>query len=181
MKSSILYNPFNRIAGFNSLIVGLIGFIIVTFLAFETGTHFIGLLSFDFAKDSDYWFFFTEHFSNWLLTSTFMYISGLILSKSKIRIIDVLGTTLLSRIPLIIVPLLRLLPFFQSFLDQSWQIYILMGFYLFSVIWTIALLFNSFKISCNLKNEKLITSFIVSLIASETITRLIIISLTFKT
>jgi hypothetical protein len=178
MKSSNLFNPFNQIAGFKSLNFGLIGLLIVTYLAFITGTHFNGLLNINFAKDSDYWVFITESITNWLLISAFIYISGLILSKSKIRVIDILGTTLLSRIPLIIAPLIRIIPAFQSFMILSWQMYFVIGFYLISLIWTIILLFNAFKISCNLKNEKLIISFIISILLSEICTKLIIILLT---
>lgn len=174
MRSSNLYNPFNQIAGLKSLIIGLIGLLITTYLAFITGTHFNGLLNIDFAKDSDYWVFLTENISNWLLISAFMYISGLILSKSKIRVIDIFGTTLLSRVPLIITPLIRTLPVFQSFMHQSWQLYALEGVYLISLIWTIILLFNAFTISCNLKSEKLIISFIVSMTLSEICTKTVI-------
>jgi len=178
MRRCNLFNPFNQITGFKSLYFGLIGLLIVTYLAFITGTHFNGLLNINFAKDSDYWVFTTESISNWLLISAFMYISGLILSKSKIRVIDILGTTLLSRIPLIIAPLIRIIPAFQSFMILSWQMYFVIGFYLISLIWTIILLFNAFKISCNLKNEKLIISFIISILLSEICTKLIIILLT---
>jgi hypothetical protein len=181
MKVNYLYNPFTRIAGLESLVIGFAGLLLVSFLSYQTGTHLNGLANIGFAKDSDFNFYLTEHLSNWISTSVFFYLSGLFLSKTKIRIIDVLGTSLLARIPLIIAPLIRLIPYFQSFLFQSWEMYLLDGIYLLSAIWTIVLLFNSYKISCNLKNEKLITSFIVSLIVSETITRLIINSLTFKT
>jgi len=174
MKSSNLYNPFTKIAGFKSFIIGLTGLLITSYLAFLTGTHFNGLLNIDFAKDADYWVFLTENLSNWLLMSIFMYASGLMLSKSKIRIVDILGTTLLSRIPLVIAPLFRILPVFQSFVFQSWEMYFIIGFYLVSLIWTIILFFNAFKISCNLKNEKLIVSFIVSILLSEICTKLIL-------
>lgn len=180
MRSSNLYNPFTKIAGFKSFIIGLTALLINTYLAFKTGTHFktgtyfSDLFSIDFAKDSDYWVFLTESLSNWLFISTFLYISGLILSKSKIRVIDILGTTLLSLIPLIITPLIRMLPVFQSFMHQSWQRDTIEGVYLISLVWTIILLFNAFKISCNLKNERLVTSFIISIILSEICTKIFI-------
>jgi hypothetical protein len=174
MRNNALYNPFYQVAGFKSLVIGSLVFLIVTSVAFKTGTHFNGLLNFDLAKDSGYLVFAAEHAINWLFTSLFMYISGLILSKSRIRLIDIAGTVLLARIPLIIMPLIRLLPVFQSFFAQSWQIYLLMGIYLFSLIWSLALLFNAFKISCNLKGERLIISFILSMILSEICTKTVI-------
>lgn len=174
MRAINLYNPFTQIAGFKSLLLGSIGLMSTTIIAYKTGTHFNGLLNIDFAKDSDYWVFLTENVSNWIFLSTFMYLSGIILSKSKIRAIDILGTALLSRIPLIIAPLIRTIPIFQSFAFQSWEMYFVTGVYLISLIWTIALLFNACKISCNLKNEGLVVSLIVCLVISEVCTKIFI-------
>jgi len=172
MKARYLYNPFTQIAGFKSFITGIGGFLITTYLAFKTGTHFNGLLNIGFAKDSDYWVFLTENLSGWLFISISLHLSGLILSKSKIRPIDTFGTALLSRIPLILTPLIRTIPIFQSFVIHSWEMYFIVGLYFISLIWTIILLFNAFRISCNLKNEKLIGSFILSLILAEVCTEL---------
>jgi hypothetical protein len=174
MRAINPFNPFAQIAGLKSLVLGFLGLFFTTFLAFKTGTHFYGMLNIDYAKDSDYWVFLTENVSSWILLSFFLYLSGIILSKSRIRAIDILGTTLLSRIPLIIAPLIRTMPLFQSFEFQSWEMYFVKGVYLISLIWTIVLLFNAYKISCNLKNERLVVSFIVSLIISETCTEIFI-------
>lgn len=172
MKSKFLYNPFAQIAGWLSFIIGIVGFLLTTYLAFKTGTHFSGLLNIDFARDSDYWVFLTENLSGWLFIAIFLHLSGLILSKSKIRAIDTFGTALLSRIPLVLTPLIRTIPMFQSFVIHSWEMYFVTGFYLVSMIWTIILLYNAFRISCNLRNERLIVSFIISLILSEVCTKL---------
>ncbi len=177
MKSKVLYNPFNQVAGFLSLILGLFGLSVVTWLAFITGTHFNGLTHIAFARDSEYWVFLTESLSNWFFIAAFMHLSGLILSKSRIRAIDVWGTTLLSRLPLVITPMIRTLPVFQSFLIQSWQRYFLHGVYLTSLIWFLILLFHAFKISCNLKNDKLVASFIISMVLAEICTTIFLKSI----
>lgn len=174
MRAINLYNPFTQIAGFKALFSGLIGLLNTTLFAYITGTHFNGLLNIDLAKDSDYWVYLTENVSNWIFISFLMYLSGIILSRSKVRAIDILGTTLLSRIPLIIVPVIRTMPLFQSFAFQSWERLFLLGVYLISMIWTIALLFNAYKISSNLKNERLVVSFVVSLVISEICTKIFI-------
>ena len=172
MKSRFLYNPFTQIAGLPSFIIGVAGFFLTTYMAFKTGTHFNGLLNIDFARDSDYWVFLTENLTGWLFISVFLHLSGFILSKSKIRAIDTFGTALLSRIPLVLTPFIRIIPMFQSFVIHSWEMYFVIGFYLISMIWTIILLFNAFRISCNLKNERLLISFFVSLILAEVCTKL---------
>jgi hypothetical protein len=174
MKTRYFYNPFTQIAGFKSLFIGTAGLLITTYLAFNTGTHFNGLLNIDFAKDSAFWVYLIENLSNWFFIAIFLHISGLILSESKIRAIDIIGTTSLSRIPLMLTPLIRKIPLFQSFVIQSWEMYFIMGLYLVSLIWTIILLYNAFRISCNLRNERLIVSFIVSIIISEVCTKFVL-------
>jgi hypothetical protein len=172
MKARYLYNPFTQIAGWPSFFIGTAGFFLTTHLAFNSGTHLIGSLGLNLAKDSDYWIYLMENLTSWLLISIFLHSSGLILSESKIRVIDTLGTALLSRIPLILTPLIRTIPPFQSFVYRSWEMYFLEGMFIFSAIWTITLLYNAFRISCNLKAEKLIGSFILSLILAEICTNL---------
>ncbi len=163
MESKLLFNPFTRIAGTKSLIVGLIALLITSFLAYLTGTHFYGFYIIN-AKNSDFWVYLVENISNWLFISVFLFVSGLIFSKSKIRAIDIFGTTLLSMIPLIIVPVVRLIPGLQTFATQSFARYAFGLVSIIAVIWTISLLFNAYKVSSNLKNEKLIISFIVCLV-----------------
>jgi len=180
MNSHYLINPFIRIAGYKSLIIGFAGLLLISFISFITGTHLNGLLDVSFAKDSKFIYYFLEHIIGWIAIFTFLFLSGIILSKTQFRLIDILGTTLLARLPLIIAPIIRLLPYFQSFVFQSWEMYFIYGVYLLSAIWTIVLLFNAFKISCNLKNERLIISFAVSMILSEITTQLILNSITFK-
>jgi hypothetical protein len=171
MKSKFFFNPFILIAGIESFLTGLSVLLLTSYLAYKTGTHYYGL-TIDFAKDSDFWVYLVENSSHWLLLSILLFTAGLIFSKSKLRAIDIFGTTLFSRIPLIIVPLIRTVPIFQSFSFQSAAMYLITGIYLISLIWTIVLLFNAFKVSCNLKNEKLIISFIVGILLSEAFTRI---------
>jgi len=133
MESKLLFNPFTRIAGIKSLIIGLIALFITSFLAYLTGTHFYGI-NFIPAKDSGFWVYLAENISNWMFISIFLFASGLIFSKSKIRAIDIFGTTLLSRVPLLIILLIRLFPIFQSFIFPSTSFYIIIAIYLILLI-----------------------------------------------
>ncbi len=170
--NKVIYNPYLKIAGLKSFLIGLLGLFVTSYLAYKTGTHFNGLLNIDFAKDSNFLIYIIENSSQWFILSICFISSGLILSKSKIRVIDIFGTTLFSRIPLIITPLFRTIPKFQSFAFQSPLMYVIISIYVFSLIWTIILLYNAYRISCNLKNEKLIVSFIVCIILSEALTKI---------
>lgn len=171
MNSKVLYNPFYYFAGFKSFFIGLAGFLVTCYLTYKTGTHFNGLLNIDFAKDSDFWVYLLENISQWIILSITLYLAGFILSKSKIRFIDILGTTLLSRLPLLIAPLFRTITVFQSFGYQSVAMYFILIIYYFSLCWTIALLFHAYKVSCNLKDNKLIVSFIICTLLTEVLTK----------
>jgi hypothetical protein len=174
MKNKFIFNPFVQIAGLKSLCIGLSVLFVTSYISYKTGTHFYGLVNIDFAKDSDFWIYLVEISSHWIILSILFYLAGSILSKSKLRAIDIFGTTLFARIPLVIAPLIRIIPVFRSFAFQSASMYLIIAIYMVSLIWTVVLLFNAFKISCNLKNEILIVSFIVSIILSEVLTKLLL-------
>jgi hypothetical protein len=174
MNRKLCLNPFLIIAGMNSFLLGLMGLLLTSYIAYKTGTHFNGLANIDFAKDSDFWVYLFENCSHWIILSILLFAAGLLLSTSRIRVIDIFGTTLFSRIPLIITPLIRTLKIFQSFVIQSVQMYFLIGVYLISMVWTIVLLFNAYKVSCNLKNERLIISFAIVMIVSEILTKILL-------
>lgn len=178
MKIKKLYNPFIYIAGVKSLVIGIISLAITTLLAYLSGTHFGGLFTINFAKDADYWFFAAENTIHWLFLSAFIYVSGVILSKSRIRFIDILGTALMSRMPLMLTPLFRTLPVFESFMVRSWEMYVLIVIYVISLVWTLILLFNAIKVSCNLKNDRLTIAYILCLLLSEICTQVAVYILT---
>lgn len=178
--TNYLINPYYRIAGFKSLLVGFIGLLLLSFASFKTGTHFYGFSNIDFAKDSFFVFYALEHAISWLVFAVFAFLLGLFLSKSSVRAIDFLGTSLLARIPLIITPIIRITPIFQSFLFHSFEMYFIIVVYLISLAWTIVLLFNGYKISSNLKSNRLIISFIIVLVISEIITHVSIHLLIIK-
>jgi hypothetical protein len=136
---------------------------------------------------------------NWLVASTLFYLGSLLLSKSSVRMVDIYGTQALARFPY----------FFASFTGFSGGLN-LFGKYLlwtfmkhgepieistmekFSAvsiiiismgltIWMVALMFNAFKISANLKGAKLILTFttvmIISLVVLSYVSKLIILKI----
>ena len=171
INRQLLYNPFTYLAGFKSLIIGLIILIIISLLAYTTGTHYIGYININFAKDSPFWIYLVENAIHGISVSLVFYIAVLMLSKSRIRMVDIVGTILTSKIPLLIVPVIRLFHPFDSFSIFSAPMYLLIVIYLISIIWSVTLMFNAFRISCNLKQDKLILSFIIGLVISDAITQ----------
>jgi len=176
---SLLFNPFERIAGSKALIVGLIFFIISTALAHLGGVVFNGILSIQLIP-INLTQAFIVHGLSLLLLILVMYVTGLIFSPSSIRFIDVVGTMTLSRAPLVLVGAMVSLPI----VNGSWRKFvssILMGetpsdplvvpificsmiVTLICIIWFIVLAYNAFSVSCNIKGMKNNIVFTVSLV-----------------
>lgn len=111
----------------------------------------------------------------WIIPTALLYLCGLLLSKSKIRIIDILGTTAFAQIILLLMIAPMLLPavsqcsaevmaFVQSGADASslsmlplvvysfWSMICLVLFF----IWN----YNAFAVSCNVSGKWAILTFI---------------------
>lgn len=163
----MIFNPFTRLAGWAALLIGVVGLVLTTGLSYITGTHFFGLLMFGFAKNSPLWVYAVELAAHWLVMSAVAYITGLVFSKTRIRAIDVLGTILMSKLPLLILPLIRLLKPFQSFSFLSFQMFFLVIIYLTLLVYICILIYNAFSVTFNLKGKHLVIVYISSLILTE--------------
>lgn len=174
-----LFNPFLRIAGFTSLWIGLLILILASGLGMFSRCHFDGALDVHIGAQTPLWFYFAESLIAWILLFLSLYIAGSLSSKSKIRLIDVAGTTVLARWPMIFVALIALgvkdLP--RNITDVGAPLIIFgLASIAFSV-WMIALLYNAYSVSCNVKGSRGTISFITALIIAEVLSKLIIIKL----
>ena len=169
-----LFNPFRYIAGTKALVLGIIFIISSALMLYsdnmiqDSYVH-IGL------ADVTLWQVLLVQFMWWIIPAVLLYTGGLLLTKSHIRIIDVLGTTAFSQLLLIpmIAPLL--LPIVKDgsmrvvdnllqgvaastgdllavMLNGIWSTLLLVLFY----IWN----YNAFSTSCNVKGSKAIIFYI---------------------
>lgn len=109
-----LINPFERIAGLEALLWGLAGMVVSTALSFYSGWHYHGLLHFGPAPNPAWWCYAVEHLAVWLIPAVMFYLGGLLLSRSRIRMVDVLGTVVFAQLPLIVMNLFNFLPPMQK-------------------------------------------------------------------
>jgi hypothetical protein len=198
MNNSIirfLLNPFERIAGFQALSWGILGLLVSTALAYPTGYHYHGLLHYGPASNPAWWCFAAEHLIVWIVPALLFYIGGIVLSRSKIRILDVFGTVLFAQIPLLFTNLISFLPIYkqmstidtsaslQDQITQANNLILQPGFWLgiwFSlvlvvfVIWMGYWLLKALAVSCNLKGKNLVILFCIGLFGGDFICRLII-------
>lgn len=174
-----LFNPFVYIAGTKALIVG-IGIMIITAITSTFGhVHFDGAIDMHFGKEVPAIQYFLEQAINWISLSAFFLLAGLLFSSSSVRIIDIMGTVALARWPTLLAALVGIaikapklddLDFedagqLMSLLTPSFILLSLLC--LFFIIWMIALLYNAFVVSCNLKGNKAVVLFVTSLILAE--------------
>lgn len=174
----LLFNPFVRIAGFHSLVYGLIAIAISAMIGYINAAHFDGVLDFHVGRNAPIHVFFIQGLMNWLILSFILFVCGITLSKSKIRLIDVFGTQALARWPMLILTSIVFIPFFNNTSSTSSSGVLQIISYLI-IIWMVSLMYNAYKISCNLRGTKLIASFIGGLISAEILSKIIIVQFVF--
>ena len=169
-----IFNPFRYIAGAKSLIFGLI-FIATSILLLYSGGYIqdsyihIGMAA------APLWKVAAMQILWWVLPAGILYLCGLMLSKSKIRVIDILGTTAFAQIILLLMIAPMLLPVVMNnsmeliaalqsgvtpqtaslmpiIIYSIWSLICLVVFY----IWN----YNAFAVSCNVGGWKAIVAFI---------------------
>ena len=169
-----IFNPFRYIAGAKSLIFGLI-FIATSILLLYSGGYIqdsyihIGMAA------APLWKVAAMQILWWVLPAGILYLCGLMLSKSKIRVIDILGTTAFAQLILLLTIAPMLLPVVMNNMLESvaslqtgavpdmaeftpmiiysiWSLICLVLFY----IWN----YNAFAVSCNVGGWKAIVAFI---------------------
>ena len=169
-----LFNPFRYIAGTKALVLGIVFIISSALLLYSNDMIQDSYIHLGIA-DAALWQVMLVQFAWWIIPAILLYAGGLLLTKSHIRIIDILGTTAFSQLLLIpmIAPLL--LPAVKDgslrivenllqgvsaatndllavMLYGIWSTLLLILFY----IWN----YHAFATSCNLKGWKPITFYI---------------------
>ncbi|HNW51063.1 MAG TPA: hypothetical protein PKH79_08275 [Prolixibacteraceae bacterium] len=186
--SKYLFNPFRYIAGWESLAAGVIALLATSVIAYFSHIHFPDLISVKTNPGIPYYVLLFENTINWLVPSILLYLSALIFSQSSVRVIDIFGTQALARAPYLIAALTGISGTIDKFgkytlwktvnvgdpvVMSTGEIMLAITLLLFMVlatIWMIALMYNAFKVSANIKGPKLIIPFIVVMVLSTAIT-----------
>lgn len=179
---NLLFNPFIRIAGWQAFALGMLFVLLTGVIGAYAG------VSFDGALDSH----ITEYLS---MKDSFLFlgidavsivviffITGLILSR-QLRFVDILGTMVLARAPMILLAIFGLFvtPVSSAEIIADPMVILLNpGLIIFSVIgvltliWVVALMYNGFKVSTGIKGVRLTVGFIVGLIVAEVVSKILI-------
>lgn len=187
--TNFIFNPFHRIAGGKALLWGLLGIIVAGLLAYYAKSRFDGFIDFHFGfNDNSNAFYIFDGCIAWFIGCVLLYIAGKLSSTTNFRTIDIIGTTALARLPLILQPLLVILlgiedvqidqaAIVEAVLQNNYEdLHLpLLEFTVLGIsaiaftIWYIILLYKAFVISTNAKGGKAITAFVVAIIIAEII------------
>lgn len=176
-----LINPFTRIAGWQAFGLGMVFVVAMGFLGAYNSIAFDGVIDmhmFDITIQQSFLYLGIDLVSLVLV----MWITGLIVSKN-FRFIDILGTITLAKAPFLI---LAIAGFFTTTPDlseiyknpyvifQSTSFIILLVLSLPVIIWSITLTYNALKVSCDIKGSKLTIAFIIAMLISEIVSKVLI-------
>lgn len=101
-----------------------------------------------------------------------LYLSALLISKSNVRIIDILGTQILAKAPFLLASAISFIPFFQfemtTAIPEITVNLLVFGIVSLAIIvWVVVLMYNAYSVSANVTGTKAIVTFIVSLVLAE--------------
>ena len=194
-----LFNPFTRIAGGSSILLGLLSIVLASWIGAQKNIHFDGVLDMHVGPTFPLWVFVGEGMVSWICMCICLWIAGKGISHTSFRSLDLFGTQALARWPTVITAIVSLLPGFHRFTDQLVRaiqanpifpqitfatsdkivflavvISMLMG-----TVWMVALMWKSFSLCCNVRGTKAVLSFTVSLIFAEVLSKVLIAQLPY--
>lgn len=182
-----MFNPFVRIAGIRSLILGLAGIVAAGLIAAGAGIRFDGLLDVHAGYEVALWVPVVEGMVNWAVFTLILVVAALLFSKSAVRLIDVAGTQALARMPLLLVAAICGLPWIREAFDElalsaiggqmagiPWMGVVAGAVVtLAGIVWMVALMWKAFSVSCNMKGGRAIALFVLAVLIGEVVTVLL--------
>lgn len=170
-----IFNPFYKIAGTKALLTGIVLMVIALVIGTYSLAAFDGVLDFHVNRYNTIWTYVAVYGISWLTLILLYGLAGALLAKSKFRWIDILGTTLLARAPLLLVAFAAfLIPEINQHTVQhlddihfSTAAIAASVLAFLCIIWQVALLYNSYRITLNIQGSKATWSFITVIILAE--------------
>jgi hypothetical protein len=170
-----IFNPFRYVAGAKALIIGWLLMAGTACIAYFSHTHFDGVIDSHNGFVTSLSTQFLEQFMVWFIAVFIFYFTGLFLSKSSIRLIDVAGTMALARWPAIFIAFLYFaLPGVPDIHHISTLFIVIALVALMFTAWMVALMYHAFVTACNLKGARAVIGFILALLVAELISHYII-------
>ncbi len=180
-----MFNPFMYIAGGKALILGLMAIAATAYISSLGNVHLDGVLDLHMGAVTPLWIYFAEGFINWLSMTIVLVCAAFILKGNSFRIIDIAGTQALARWPMVLSTAAAALPANQrvttelvkmvqnpnqplAFAPVDIAVFAsAMIIILIMLVWMVALMYQGYGTSCNLKGAKGVISFVIGLLIAE--------------
>lgn len=181
-----LFNPFKFIAGGKALWLGIGAMLVTAVLCLLTHEHLDGIIDVHVGKQVPPFVYFIEPFIDWICLLLPLYVFGRSISISSTRFIDIAGTSALSRYPVFFMAVIAMLTprdmgppdKLLTLLHNNPALAIKLGIVglliVPFIVWAIALAYNAYSVSANLKGSKAVWSFITSMVIAEILSKIII-------
>ncbi|SHI95316.1 hypothetical protein SAMN04488096_10662 [Mesonia phycicola] len=192
----IFFQPFENYSETKLISIGLAGTLLGSLIAFAFHARFDGVLDLHFVNELHFYAPFTDNFINIIFLTIFLFIAA-ILTYKKTRIIDILATCILARLPYYLLSFGNINNYLLDITQQLVNItlkntqaisigvidvlYIVI-FALFSIVLLVYyfyLLFKGYKIATNAKGAKPIVFFIIAILLAEVSSKLSIYTLNY--
>ena len=188
-----LYNPFENYSEKKLVLIGIVGNLVLVGLSYTLNTKFIGNLKTIAQNNIEFYQVIIQHLIILIATTTMLLLIGKYLN-SKTRFIDILATTLVSRIAFCLIPIVNInhkmfqisQKILSTFKTDQPEIsigndlpYFIMSvlIILLSIVWFLVLLYNGFKTATNAKDVKTLFLFIATIILIEILSQILIFKL----
>ena len=170
-----LFNPFHFLAGGQALAWGLACIALTAWLGGIFDFRFTGVISFQRTAPAPLWHAIAQGLMAWAIPSVLLYIGGRLISRSRVRPIDVFGTQALARVPGLLIALIVVSPPFRdlttSLIAQGIshlsiaQLALLTSVAIVLIlllVWMVFLMYRAFAVSCNVAGGRAIAVFIAA-------------------
>ena len=183
-----LFNPFVRIGGEQALAIGLSVIVVGGLVAGAADVHFDGLIDFHPGYRVSFWVPVVEGLVNWSVISVLLALVALLVAPRTVRLVDVVGTQALARVPLLPAALACLpTPVRNGNAELAAAaadgrivtpatVTLVAGLLASAcAIWMVWLMWKAFAVSCNQRGFRAVAIFMVAVIAGEVATKFLLI------
>lgn len=167
-------NPFDFIAGWQAMAAGAAGVLATAAAAIATGQAFDAFMHICFA-DIAFWQALAQQLICWAIFATLLYVAARIFSHSRVRALDIYGTNLFARIPLLPMLAAVCIPGRSTLagisaqstveeLQQQFSVGLMLAYGILAMVflvWFCWWSYKAFSVSANLKGGKAVAIFIV--------------------
>lgn len=178
----LMINPFIRIAGWQAFELGIIFVILTAAFGALGNVYFDGVLDMHFVEKATFTKSFIIQAINIFSLVLIMWLAGFFISNN-FRFIDILGTMTLAKAPFLLLALAALFtetPDLSQIMQNPLSIFnstsfiLLMLLSLPVMVWSITLMFNALKVSCDARGSKLTITFIIAIFIAEAVSKVLI-------